>query len=265
MKTPEDYFNVKDTVGKTSYEWRDNGNIIGIIVIGAIILVPGFVKSFIEKNVPAYYFFILLTVFIAIILFFWIKDRSRVTITTDEITVAKGLDLLLGNPGIKYARKDVQYCYKKNTSTVFNLEFISSSTLLFLLLKDGTSVKLHNGSTDENEKYFLSEMKSFFRYGEEPSPRPLKTSAKIIVLVPIIVFLGVITPRMMEVGEYALEKQSDTMRFASGLLIMGLVYWIVTSADLIFKPGELEGRGKLLLFLISFSIGTAILYYRHLA
>ncbi|MGB4972009.1 MAG: hypothetical protein WBO32_05085, partial [Cyclobacteriaceae bacterium] len=87
---------------------------------------------------------------------------------------------------------------------------------------------------------------------------------KLLLTLAVMVFAGSVTPRLMEVGESAMEEQSNAMRFVLGLLGMGIIFFAMTITDDIFNNGELTTAHKVFLFVTGLSITSAILYYMYL-
>jgi len=265
MKTPEEYFDIRKEDGCTIYEWRESARLIvaGLIVIA--LFVKSFVKTFIDHAAPPYVFIITMALGLVVLIFFWVYDRFRLVIDKEGVFVARGLPLFLGSdPGTRYLKKDFEALYTKSPSNFNNFDFGNDTTIICLQLKSNKKIRLTNALLNEHANFLIDELKVFFIFSDQPTPVNLKMGPKVLLAWAIIVAAGAATPRLLEVGEYALEKQSDAMRMASGLLGMSFLFWILTSSDAIFKEGELSQSHKILLFVACLVPTALILGYLYL-
>ncbi|MEQ8302002.1 MAG: hypothetical protein RIB47_01330 [Cyclobacteriaceae bacterium] len=266
MKDPGSYFNTRKENGHYIYEWFSSAR-AGLVSVAAIILiVTSFVSAFIDHTVPVYLFFIACFVGISIATFFFIYDRFRLVINEEGIYVARGpMAFFSKSYGKLYAKKDIEKCFMVSPWDYFSEgNVIIITPTLYALLKNGRKIKLTGSLAEDNAKYLRKEIKAFLPFGDNPKRPPLTTLPKLLIALVLIVVAGSISPRLLEVGEYAIEKQSNAMRFASGLLSMGFGYWIVTATHLLFQKGELSSSQRIMLFIASFILTAGVLYYLYL-
>ncbi|MEQ8303034.1 MAG: hypothetical protein RIB47_06555 [Cyclobacteriaceae bacterium] len=266
MKPPEEYFKIRKEGEYTVYEWQDNARMMVAGLIGIGLVVMSFVKTFIDHAAPGYIFFITAALVIAVLMFFWIHDRFSLSIGKDGLYVARGASVYLGSGlGRQYLKSDFNALYTKSPSNFNNFDFGNDLRIICLQIKSGRTVRLTNALVDERAEFLITELKTFFIFSNKPTPASLKMGPKLMVAWAICVVVGAITPRLLEVGEYAIEKQSNAMRVASGLLGMSFIFWILTATDAIFKEGELTQGHKVILFVGCFVPTALILGYLYLS
>ncbi|MEQ8362888.1 MAG: hypothetical protein RH948_08470 [Cyclobacteriaceae bacterium] len=263
MKDPEDYFNYRKEGEHHVYEWVASGRsfVSGFITISFVAIF--FVKAFIDKTADVHSYLIVSAVAIAITLFFWIYDRFKITINKEEIFVARGSTVFFGNGrGTRYLKKDIGTFYSRSPWDYSDLNFVSGGKIIYIFLNDRQRIKITDELTDEYANYLIDDIKKFMPFGDRPERLPLASSLKHLFMMAVIVFTGAVTPRLNEVGEYASEKQSNPMRFVEGLLGMGFMFFILTMAsDKFLGNNQLTTSRKILLFICSTVLTSAILYY----
>ncbi|MEQ8474676.1 hypothetical protein [Fulvivirga sp.] len=265
MKPPEEYFQIRKQGSHTIYEWRENARLIVASLMVIALLIMAFVKTFIEHAVPLYVFIITLALGLVVIIFFRVYDRFRLAFDTEGVFVARGISLFLGSGlGTCYHKKDFEALYTKSPSNFNNFDFGNDTKIICLQLKNNRRIRLTNALLNEYADFLIDEMKVFFLFSEKPTPINLKMVPKLFLIWAIAVITGVVTPRLLEVGEYALEKQSGAMRVASGLLGMVFIIWILTSTDAIFKEKELSQLHKTLIFVLCLIPTALVLGYIYL-
>lgn len=249
MKSPEEYFSIRKEASCTIYEWQEKARFFVTGLIGISLLVVSFVKTFIDRTVPLYIFIITTAVVMAVLIFFWVYDQFRLAIDKDGLSVARGAGVFFGSgPGTRYFKKDFMALYTKSPSNFSNFDFGNDMKSIYLQLNNARTIRLTNGLLDERANFLIDELKVFFIFSNRPIPVNLKIGPKLLLAWAITVLVGVATPRLLEVGEYALEKQSNGMRVAAGVLGMSFIFWILTSTDAILKEGELSSGNKYLLY-----------------
>lgn len=265
MKDPEDYFNYRKEGEYHVYEWVDSTRTILIGMLSFALLATSFVRTFIDKTMYVQVYIVFCIVAIAIVSFFWVYDRFRITINKEEIFVARGLMVYLGNAkGKQYLRKDISTFYKVSPWDYSDNNFVFDTTIIYAFLNNRKRIRITNQLSDEYGKYLIQEIKIFMPFGARPERPPFTLAPKLLLTLAIMVFAGSVTPRLMEVGDSAMEEQSNAMRFVLGLLGMGIIFFAMTITDDIFKRGEISTAHKIFLFITGLSITSAILYYMYL-
>ena len=263
MKDPEDYFNYRKEGEHHVYEWISRGRsfIAGFITIYFVAIF--FVKAFFDKTVSVHVYLIGSAVAIAIVVFFWVYDRFKITINKEEIFVARGATVFFGNGrGTRYLRKDIGTFYFRSPWDYSDLNFVASGKIIYIFLNNRKRIKITDELAEEYANYLIDDIKLFMPFGDRPERQPLAGSLKYLLMMVVIVFAGVVTPRLNEVGEYASEKQSNPMRLVEGLLGMGFMFFILTTAgDKFLGNFQLTTTRKIWLFICSTILTAVILYY----
>ncbi|MEQ9412283.1 MAG: hypothetical protein RIF39_00560 [Cyclobacteriaceae bacterium] len=265
MKDPEDYFNYRKEGEHYVYEWVASGRTFVAIFITISFVAIFFVKAFIDKTVDVRLYLITSAIAIAIVVFFWIYDRFKITINKDEIFVGRGATVFFGNGrGTRYLKKDIRTFYSRSPWDYSDLYFVSYSKIIYIFLNDRKRIKITDDLAEEYANYLIDDIKLFMPFGDRPERLPFTLAPKLLLTLAVMVFAGSVTPRLMEVGDSTMEEQSNAMRFVLGLLGMGIIFFAMTITDDIFKRGEISTAYKILLFVTGLSITSAILYYMYL-
>ena len=264
MRSPASYFKTKQEGGYSIYRWFDYSRTLIFGFLFVFLTLFSYFEGILPNKTDWRILVTLSLPLFLITLFFFINDRYIWRFNKNEMIVTKGWSVLfnLKNRAKYYSRDQIQTLYSKTkTSHNDDMSFNSYTTRIYIYLKSGKTVRITNSLSEEQGDYLISELKGILPYGKKPKQPPVSSYLKMILVIAIVVFIGAVSPRLMEVGEHSVEDISYQMKIVIGISGSLFMLFILLSTDDVFKEGTLTLLGKVFIVLISLALTSGILYH----
>lgn len=233
--------------------WHDKGSVFVAGIMLGILLVIGFVQTFIDRNAPLYLFIWLVVITVVVLTFLWFRNYWRIRVNKQSLTLYRGVTALSRMGGRTFSIAEIGTITSRTARGPADDN--ESLEVVVMQLRNRKKVRIGNSLAREEALALLQELRPFVSTGGTLAEYKFSVSAILLAEMAVMIVAGL----LMSVGssEYSDLVSSPAMKVAAGGV--GYVFMFI----MISRQEKYEGK-RIVLFIASLAATAAILYLLYL-
>ena len=218
-----------------------------------LLLVVGFVKTFLDRQAPVYLFIIILVITVVVLSFLWFRNYWRIRVNKQTLTLYNGFAALTNTGGRTFAVDEI--------STISSRQAFGPADdsdplyVVVMQLKNGKRIKIGNSIAHEASRALLQDLKPFVITGGGLSKFKFTLGTRIVAEIVVMIAAGLLLG--VAPSEDFDTTKSGAMKVALSLCGYSFMFYFVSRQE------HYEGK-RIVLFIAGLAVTCVLGYWLYI-